>query len=169
MAEQIVLQLPSDHSRDEVHELQTRVAGLEMCNKALRRRLVELTNEWRKLDNEKHTNEISDILCDFIAEFYHNDLLNYVRQHHSNKVETWNDISVALNDEARTGNDTLKKVCMKACNFTEQEWDALYEFKRTRNVRVHPRRNSKVVQRVMRELPNGLLRQGLSKLFAKMV
>ena len=176
--EPVVLVLPSDLPADLKAEndlLKAKLKGLEMRNEGLQRRITEILEDWRQLQNKVHMNEISDILCDFIAEFYHNELLNYIRANSETlglqqKPNSWNEISVMLSEEARINPAvaTVKQACMKAGGFDDAEWNALYDFKRTRNVRVHPRRNKRIVQRVMRELPNGILRQALSKMFKRL-
>lgn len=161
----IDLQLPSDK---RLEELEARVKLLETRNEGLQRRLTDTLNDWRAAQNTLRANEVSDILCDFIAEFYHNELLVYL-QKRKVAVKSWNDISMALSDEARNGQHALKETCMRSADFTEDEWDSLYEFKKTRNVRVHPRRNKRIIARVMRELPSGLLRTALDKMFNRMM
>ena len=120
------LALPSDDDvvrlRRENAELRARITLLEESNDALQRRMSQTMNDWRETQNKLHANEISDILCDFIAEFYHNDLLNYLRQNYENleinkildsKPATWNEISTKL-----PTNTVLKEICMKSIDLT---------------------------------------------------
>lgn len=169
------LPLPSDTNYEErIELLQSRICSLEKCNEALRLRIEETLSDWQDVQCKLHENEISDILCDFIADFYHSDLLAYMRSNHEKlklpfKPETWNEISMKLCEEAKSKQHDLRDACMKCADLTADEWDALYDFKRSRNVRVHPKRNKTVIRRVLRELPTGTLRTALTKMFKKML
>jgi hypothetical protein len=171
-----MLELPSDKTimqlKNENELLRARIQGLELRNQALQQRIAATINDWREVQNKLHSHEISDILCDFIAEYYHNDLLNYLRNKydelHLEQVldrvpQTWNEISSKL------VSPRLKEICMQSAMFTEEEWDALYTFKRSRNIRVHPKRSKLVLRRIMRELPTGVLRSALAKMVQKML
>lgn len=169
------LQLPSDELyRKKIDLLEARARALEGLNEALRNRLEQTLNDWREAQAKLQDIETSDILCDFIAEFYHSDLLNYMRQNYESlgldsRPNSWAEISVKLCEEVRNNSKKTKLVCMQCAGLNEDEWNALYDFKRTRNIRVHPKRNRQVVRRVMKGLPNGLLKEALTKMFQKMV
>lgn len=164
------LRLPSDDGvQNRITLLETKVRTLESINEALRARLEQTLSDWKEAQNKLHDIETSDILCDFIAEFYHCDLLQHLRQQDNTNNATWTEVSLLLAEEAKTNNRKLKKMCMQCADFSEAEWDALYEFKRSRNVRVHPKRNKFIVRRVLKGLAQGTLKSALTKMLTKMV
>lgn len=167
------LELPSERSitdlRDENDHLRSKIKLLEQSNSCLQARLFETIRDWKILDNKLHMNEISDILSDFQAEWYHNELLRYLRvkakeNGESFIPESWTSVSNKLTEEARTNKCELKCRCMEFGSFTEEEFDYLYEFKRNRNSRVHPKRNKSTVQKIMRDLPPGILKTAFNKM-----
>ena len=167
------LELPSDHLisdlRDENDRLRDRIKLLEQNNTCLQTRLFETIRDWKALDNKLRMNEISDILSDFQAEWYHNELLRYLRTKAKENgdsfvPDSWTSVSNKLTDEARVNKNDLKSRCMEFGTFTEEEFDYLYEFKRNRNSRVHPKRNRSTIQKIMRDLPSGILKTAFNKM-----
>lgn len=167
------LPLPSDeYVKNRILVLETKVRTLESINEALRIRLEQTLADWKEAQNKLQDIETSDILCDFIAEFYHCDLLCYLRQQDLGAKKppaSWTELSLLLVEEAKTNAKTIKEKCMQCADLSEAEWDALYNFKRSRNVRVHPKRNKFVVRRVLRGLSQGTLKSALTKMLTKMV
>lgn len=165
-----VLRLENEQLRKQMEVQTARIKGLELRNTALQRRVEEVLASWRQVQSKLHTHEVSDIITDYISEFYHNDILRFISKTGDDKktYSSWVQISEALAAEARRNQNTLKQRCMALAGMTEEEWDAVCLFKRARNCRTHPRRSRNIVQRVMKEIPSGTLKTALEKMFSAM-
>lgn len=146
--------------------LEAKYIGLEATNALLRRRIAQTIEDCKQTNAKVRSHERSDILCDFIAEFYHVELLRYLKKAVGNQNLSWADVCAALNSV--TDKDNIKMKCLEIGNFTEAEWQAVYEFKRTRNMRVHPRKNYNIITKIVRELPAGDLKTALAKMYKLM-
>lgn len=174
----VELELPSDHRVQELeaeirdlraaNDIQNaRIKGLQMANEALQRRMADTVNQWKDIQAKLRAHEVSDIITDYISEWYHSDLLKFLAMTDSS-FSSWNAVSEQLTIEAREGRSDLKQKCMALAQMTPQEWDALCLFKKNRNLRVHPRRSKNVVQRIMKDIQPGTLKTALNKMFDSM-
>jgi hypothetical protein len=132
---------------------------------ALQRRLALTVTEWKRLDRQVQSDLNADIICDFISMFYHHELTKFLKQR-GFKYRSWSEVSTELSAEFYLGDNALKEECCKIAGFTIEEWDALFDYKHTRNLRVHPRRSTAVVAHILNEMPaNSLLKRALEKMF----
>lgn len=146
-------------------QLKRRIEIAEAQLQTSQRRLADMTVDWKKLKRRIKSDETSDIICDFIAEFYHNELLGYLKSR-GLEVHNWSDVSAKLSTEFRHNETLTRDLCCECACLTPEEWESLYDFKRTRNMRVHPKRNEAIVRRILREFPDGVLKMALQKMFA---
>ena len=140
---------------------------LEVC----KRRLKMATNEWQRLDKQARNALNADIICDFISTFYHHELIVSLRAQ-GHKFRTWSEISIALSREFFESNGTktkLKDACCLAAGLTQTEWDEIYDFKKNRNIRVHPHRSRAIVRRVLADVADKTtLHSALEKMFSSL-
>lgn len=80
------------------------------------------------------------IVSDWITQFYNIHVMRSVKDAGLTTYKTWNELSNALANEALRGSSILKQFCYQKSGLTEEEWDCIYEIKKARNQRCHPKR-----------------------------
>jgi hypothetical protein len=58
----------------------------------------------------------------------------------------------------------MRDLCCESASFTPEQWTSLYDFKRTRNLRVHPKRTNQIIRRVVDEMPDSAIKSALEKM-----
>lgn len=151
--------------RHELALADARYKGLETTNQLLRRRITNTINDCKLAHARLKLHEHSDVICDFISLYYNGKFMRLIQDAMpDNAPESWTDVCTILNRESASSSG-FRQMCLRLTGFTDDEWQALYEFKKERNTRVHPRRSMAIVNKLLKDLPHGHLKTALHKMF----
>ena len=109
---------------------------------------MDKDEEIKRLRKELQTYKIEDSVCDWLTRFYNEVLIKLLHKSGYIQYSNWNDVRADLYEDY---DDSIKQICCNLCGITLDEWNLLYELKKRRNSRCHPRREWDKVWSMIRE------------------
>ncbi len=149
----------------EIRILRCKNEELERDVKDYRERNTHLEHRVKVLEDRDAFHYQEDVICDWLSSFYHQVLMKRVIEDGTLPYKTWDQLSNALTEEYNKKQKTLKLKCCRLVGITEEVWDRVYLYKKTRNSRCHPQTSWKEARDVLYTMGECKYRRALSKVF----